>query len=718
MSGDNIKVIVRCRPLNARETRENALNIIRMDESSAQVIVDPPEQEKSATQTKKVPRTFTFDAVYDQTSCNYGIFQASFKPLIDAVLEGFNSTIFAYGQTGAGKTWTMGGNKEEPGAIPNSFKHLFDAINSSSSNQNFLVIGSYLELYNEEIRDLIKNNTKLPLKEDKTRGIYIDGLSMHRVTTAAELSALMDKGFANRHVAATQMNDTSSRSHSIFMVRIECSEVIDNKEVIRVGKLNLVDLAGSERQSKTGATGETLVEGAKINLSLSALGLVISKLVEGATHIPYRDSKLTRLLQDSLGGNSKTLMCANISPASTNYDETMSTLRYADRAKQIKNKPRINEDPKDAQIRQLRDHIARLEAQLAEAQANGAKPMDVLRIGKNLMKAINGDELNLDGTLQSTIGAKHAEGNEGESDGESTEEEIVFVEDEASRKAADEFESKRRALAEAKQKRESELEQKEALNKEAIVTLTDLKSQLSAIKNSVFVVKQLEIKNKVLDKAQQKLTTRQEKHNALQQALQHKQNEHQTKTAEVLSAVEKLERFKADIAKTEAEINEVNQEIDDITEQHALSIEEERRELKEVDKRSALLDAIIQAFIPQCEVTKAEALAEYDEEAMKWVISPEKVDKEHQMLLKRVRHTQILYPSGSTKPIFFGKGRDNRGFLNFSQLSGNILELEPELPERMTVGEEMDGYQSYGMDEDETHDAQLQMFYSQIDTYE
>lgn len=193
-------------------------------------------------------------------------------------------------------------------------------------------------------------------------------------------------------VGATEMNKDSSRSHSIFVVRIETSEMVMGEERIKAGKLNLVDLAGSERQSKTKATGQRLKEATKINLSLSALGNVISALVEGkGKHIPYRDSKLTRLLQDSLGGNTKTIMIANVSPADYNYDETLSTLRYANRAKNIKNAPKINEDPKDALLREYQTEIAKLKEMLGSLQTNGSNPADMINMFNNKMKTINED---------------------------------------------------------------------------------------------------------------------------------------------------------------------------------------------------------------------------------------------------------------------------------------------------------------------------------------
>lgn len=255
------------------------------------------------------------------------------------------------------------------GVIPRAFEHIFEAI-SAASNTKFLVHASYLEIYNEDIRDLLGTDTKkkLELKESNDSGVYVAGLSMHPVHNVTECESIMEKGWKSRAVGATLMNADSSRSHSIFTVYLERLTSDDTEDGnIRKGKLNLVDLAGSERQAKTGATGDRLKEATKINLSLSALGNVISALVDGKSkHIPYRDSKLTRLLQDSLGGNTKTLMIACLSPADNNYDETLSTLRYANRAKNIKNKPRVNEDPKDALLREYQEEIKRLKALISD----------------------------------------------------------------------------------------------------------------------------------------------------------------------------------------------------------------------------------------------------------------------------------------------------------------------------------------------------------------
>lgn len=242
-------------------------------------------------------------------------------------------------------------------------------MKEAAGTTNFLVRVSYLEIYCEDCRDLLgkDQSKKLQVKESADTGVYVKDLTQVVCKSAGDMDKVMTMGNRNRSVGATKMNATSSRSHAVFTITIERSDMgADGKEAIRQGKLNLVDLAGSERQGKTGAEGERLKEATKINLSLSALGNVISALVEAkkGKHVPYRDSKLTRLLMDSLGGNARTVMIANFGPADYNYDETVTTLRYADRAKQIKNKPKINENPKDAMLREMQEQIAALQEQL------------------------------------------------------------------------------------------------------------------------------------------------------------------------------------------------------------------------------------------------------------------------------------------------------------------------------------------------------------------
>ena len=276
--------------------------------------------------------------------------------------------------------------------IPRSFRHVFDRIATAPEDERYLVRASYLEIYQEEIRDLISKDhetKRLELRERPDSGVYVKDLKALTCKCQAEIEHVMKIGNLNRSVGATNMNEYSSRSHAIFLVTVERSkpDPDSGESHICVGKLNLVDLAGSERQAKTGATGDRLKEATKINLSLSALGNVISALVEGkGNYIPYRDSKLTRLLQDSLGGNAKTVMVANIGPSKFNYDETLTTLRYANRAKNIKNKPRVNEDPKDAKLREFQEEIARLKAQIANTEGREKRKKSA-RNSKNVKKS-------------------------------------------------------------------------------------------------------------------------------------------------------------------------------------------------------------------------------------------------------------------------------------------------------------------------------------------
>ncbi|KAK5970362.1 Kinesin motor domain-containing protein, partial [Trichostrongylus colubriformis] len=359
-----VRVIVRCRPLSEVEISQGHQSIVSMYPERGLVELRNPKD------LQEPSKDFTFDAIYNESSKQLDLYDETFRELVDSVLNGFNGTIFAYGQTGTGKTYTMEGKTsvpEERGVIFNCFEHIFQHI-ARSRNQKYLVRASYLEIYQEELRDLLSKDdrVKLELKEKPDVGVYVKDLTTFLTKSVEEIERVMAVGNANRSVGRTNMNEHSSRSHAIFIVTVECCETDpDGENHIRVGRLNLVDLAGSERQAKTGATGERFKEATKINLSLSALGNVISALVDGkSTHIPYRDSKLTRLLQDSLGGNSKTVMVACIGPASYNYEETLGTLRYANRAKNIKNKPKINEDPKDAMLREFQDEIMRLRAML------------------------------------------------------------------------------------------------------------------------------------------------------------------------------------------------------------------------------------------------------------------------------------------------------------------------------------------------------------------
>ena len=297
---------------------------------------------------------FTFDYVYDQDSTQVQVYDNTARAAVLSVLEGYNATLLAYGQTGTGKTYTMEGfkyNSTDPqrGIVPRASEEIFKFIESSqSANATFMVRASYLQIYNEFISDLLKpDRGTLQIREEKRRGVFVEGLSEWAVRSPADICSLMQKGETTRATASTKMNDVSSRSHAVFIIIVEhMIEGGEDGQEITVGKLNLVDLAGSERVRVTGATGKRLEESKKINQSLSALGNVIAALTDTKprTHIPYRDSKLTRLLEDSLGGNCKTTMMAMISPSIDAFGESLSSIKFANRAKNIRNIPKINAD--------------------------------------------------------------------------------------------------------------------------------------------------------------------------------------------------------------------------------------------------------------------------------------------------------------------------------------------------------------------------------------
>uniref|UniRef100_A0A8W4FMZ3 Kinesin-like protein n=1 Tax=Sus scrofa TaxID=9823 RepID=A0A8W4FMZ3_PIG len=305
------------------------------------------------------------ESVREKYASQEDVFKCLGENILQNAFEGYNACIFAYGQTGSGKSYTMMGTADQPGLIPRLCSGLFERTQKEENEeQSFKVEVSYMEIYNEKVRDLLDpkgSRQTLKVREHSVLGPYVDGLSKLAVTSYKDIESLMSEGNKSRTVAATNMNEESSRSHA--------------SGVEKVGKLSLVDLAGSERATKTGAAGDRLKEGSNINKSLTTLGLVISALADQGAgksknkFVPYRDSVLTWLLKDSLGGNSKTAMVATVSPAADNYDETLSTLRYADRAKNIVNHAVVNEDPNARIIRELREEVEKLREQLTKAEA-------------------------------------------------------------------------------------------------------------------------------------------------------------------------------------------------------------------------------------------------------------------------------------------------------------------------------------------------------------
>jgi kinesin family protein 11 len=327
---------------------------------------------------KEYSRKYHFDRVYDADTSQERLYETAVAPMVDEVLQGFNCTVFAYGQTGTGKTHTMTGdmaNQSECGVIPRAVGHIFKYLNGLGGVNEFTVKCSFLELYNEEITDLLAVGEESPkqkvrIMEDPRSGVVMQGLEEPHVKTAADIFGLLETGNARRRTAETLLNKQSSRSHSVFIVTVSVREVLaEGEEVIRVGKLYLVDLAGSENITRSGAVDQRAKEAGNINKSLLTLGRVITALVEGQIHVPYRDSKLTRLLRDSLGGRTKTCIIATIAPTVQCQEETMSTLDYAHRAKNIKNKPEVNQKiSKTTHLKEMGGEIARLKAELVAAR--------------------------------------------------------------------------------------------------------------------------------------------------------------------------------------------------------------------------------------------------------------------------------------------------------------------------------------------------------------
>ncbi|KAK4929314.1 hypothetical protein LTR66_016168, partial [Elasticomyces elasticus] len=378
--GNNIKVVARFRPQNKIEVANGGAPVVQFDGDDTCTI--------SSADVSNAP--FTYDRVFDMDSQQPDIFEFSIRNTVEDVMNGYNGTVFAYGQTGAGKSYTMMGDMDDEnkkGITPRIVEQIFDAILVHGSATVEYTVGiSYMEIYMERIRDLLNPvQENLPIHEG-SKGPYVKDLREIYVNQVEEVYTAMHLGQKSRVTASTNMNLESSRSHSIFCITINQKDVNTGSQ--KSGMLYLVDLAGSEKVGKTGATGQTLEEAKKTNKSLSALGMVINSLTDGkSTHIPYRDSKLTRILQESLGGNSRTTLIVNCSPSSYNDQETISTLRFGMRAKSIKNKAKINAELSPAELkRQLKaaqnqaisfeKYIASMNAELTQWRRGDTVPTE------------------------------------------------------------------------------------------------------------------------------------------------------------------------------------------------------------------------------------------------------------------------------------------------------------------------------------------------------
>ncbi|KAE8574210.1 hypothetical protein XENTR_v10003328 [Xenopus tropicalis] len=667
-SSESVRVVVRCRPMNSKELAAGYERVVDVDVKLGQVAV---KVHKGAA--NELPKTFTFDAVYDSNSKQVELYDETFRPLVDSVLLGFNGTIFAYGQTGTGKTYTMEGVRIDPekrGVIPNSFEHIFTHI-SRSQNQQYLVRASYLEIYQEEIRDLLSKDQskRLELKERPDTGVYVKDLSSFVTKSVKEIEHVMNVGNQNRSVGATNMNEHSSRSHAIFMITIECSQIgLDGENHIRVGKLNLVDLAGSERQTKTGAQGERLKEATKINLSLSALGNVISALVDGrSTHIPYRDSKLTRLLQDSLGGNAKTVMVANIGPASYNVEETLTTLRYSNRAKNIKNKPRVNEDPKDALLREFQEEIARLKAQLE-------KRVGVKRRRRGRRRTPGGE----------VEGDEDEEGDLYEGD------DVLEDKEDYWREQQERLEIEKKAILED---HSLVAEEKLKLLKEQEKKMDDLKREREAMEMLSAKVKAMESKllvggkNIVDHTNEQQKVLEQKRHEIAEQKCREReiQQQMESRDEETLELKETYSSLQQEVdiktkklKKLFSKLQAVKAEIHDLQEEHIKERQELEQTQNELTRELKLKHLIIENFIPLEEKNKMMNRCYFDEEEDQWKLHAISRLDNQQMMRRPVSAIGYKRPLCQHAKMSMMVRPDSR------YRAENIVLLELDMPSRTT----------------------------------
>ncbi|KAJ1634643.1 P-loop containing nucleoside triphosphate hydrolase protein [Pavlovales sp. CCMP2436] len=370
-----VTVIVRVRPLHL--TNQAHDDVCRISDNA--LVLAWTHDIANYAYLPPASYTFQFDRCFGTDSSQAEVYKRTAQPAVNAMLEGFNATVIAYGQTGAGKTFTMEGipgDREQRGITPRAFEGIFEHIRTCADPSKIVVRASYLQIYNESISDLLcptPERIGLAVREDRLRGLHVEGLSHKVVESMADVDLLLVAGQSARATGLTRLNEFSSRSHAVVLVVVEQASGLSRPA--RVGKLNLVDLAGSERLSNSGeSSGIRLEESKQINKSLSALGNVVAALSERATgrsrvHIPYRDSKLTRLLEDSLGGKCKTTMIALVSPAASAFSESLSTLKFATRAKTVRNSPTVNVGDavtQDALHRSLEAQLAALHAELTQ----------------------------------------------------------------------------------------------------------------------------------------------------------------------------------------------------------------------------------------------------------------------------------------------------------------------------------------------------------------
>ena len=590
---ESVKVVVRCRPLGNKEMEEQRECIVNVDMNACFIQVYNPQNIKEI-------KSFTFDHTYDWRATQELIFNQTALPILESIMEGYNGTIFAYGQTGTGKTYTMEGNDNEKdkGIIPRSIDWIFNNIKNYPAQQ-FLVRVSFVEIYNEEVRDLLSKvkRQKLNVRE-KDKVFYVENVTVIQAENSKMTLDIMKSGRVNRATGATKMNPGSSRSHSIFSITVESSTTDEAGEAhYKVGKLNLVDLAGSERQSKTESTGERFVEATKINLSLTCLGSVINKLVSGKQqYIPYRDSKLTMLLQDSLGGNTKTVMIANVGPADYNYDETLNTLWYASRAKKIKNKPRINEDPKDALLRQYQEEIELMKKKLL---AMGKADL-VMQISGN--SGVGKNIINEEKQIQKAIEDMENERRQFKAQSEA---EINKIKEQKNKSE----EEKKKLIEEIKKKNEENINKKKE-GEELLAKYKNIKSKMIKGDDTQKKVKEQEIEIK---RQREELEIRKREEQRLKEIQEEKEKNTIDLKKKYDTKKQNIDDLNDKIGKVQAQLEAKKRENKENEEKYGDEEDQFRNLLLTQEKELKRLEYIIKKFVPPEEKERIEKCLEFSE---------------------------------------------------------------------------------------------------------
>ncbi|KGL72551.1 Kinesin-like KIF3A, partial [Tinamus guttatus] len=620
-SCDNVKVVVRCRPLNEREKATGYKMAVNVDEMRGTITVHKTDS------SNEPPKTFTFDTVFGPESKQLDVYNLTARPIIDSVLEGYNGTIFAYGQTGTGKTFTMEGVRAVPelrGIIPNSFAHIFGHIAKAEGDTRFLVRVSYLEIYNEEVRDLLgKDQTqRLEVKERPDVGVYIKDLSAYVVNNADDMDRIMTLGHKNRSVGATNMNEHSSRSHAIFTITIECSEKgVDGNMHVRMGKLHLVDLAGSERQAKTGATGQRLKEATKINLPSpcqhrgSSCALTGKRNLRGLSKIICSGFCHSWCLILSSAPSFGVGQCANIGPADYNYDETISTLRYANRAKNIKNKARINEDPKDALLRQFQKEIEELKKKLEEGEEiSGSETSDSEEedddddgeIGEDgeKRKKRRGKAIAFPGKKKVSPDKMVEMQAKIEEERKALETKLDMEEEERN-KARAELEKREKDLLKAQQEHQSLLEKLSALEKKVIVGGVDLLAKA-------------EEQEKLLEESNMELEERRKRAEQLRKELEEKEQERLDIEEKYTSLQEEAQGKTKKLKKVWTMLMAAKSEMADLQQEHQREIEGLLENIRQLSRELRLQMLIIDNFIPQDYQEMIENYVHWNEDIGEW----------------------------------------------------------------------------------------------------